>query len=313
MMEVFGLRDDPFRERHDHEMVGEERKKILKQIVELIEYKATTKDREGDRALSLIEGGYGVGKTFTLLYLQDKVLLNPGVFAEFSSDKSSLKIAVSRFRLLDQGRLESKIVLALYRKVLLNLERSNGGSEFFKKLYNEVQKIAKNNKKDPEEVLSAVKRPYSDIFLKITHPDTEYAAWQWLSAGKLSSKEMKELGVPFKIEDDRNALIYLTELLKLLRICGYNSLVVLADEAEDAINTPPSKLTQLLISLRNIYDEIGEKFSNNEPIISFVYISSFSPETWEVIEDHAEKLETKTGGAGLQPFMERLDKNSHCY
>lgn len=308
----YGLNDNPFKERFDHEIVGDERHRTLEQVCLLVERcsRVPAKNVKGDRALAVVNGTYGLGKTFTLWYLQNRILKDASLRKKFFKKHPDLKIACARFRLLEGGKLGSKPFLYLYKNIMYNLGGEHEGRTFVNALHADILAGAKKKGKSPDSYLSILRPPFAEVILAAGRDGPlEYLATQWLLGTKLKAKEMEELGVKYNIDSDKQAEQALEQVVKMLALAEYNALLVLADEAEDVMSAGRKAMMQYFITLRNMWDIAGEQMSRGENAAPLVVLSAFSPEAWQLVEESAEKDLGKTGGAGFQPLLTRINEN----
>ena len=118
-----GLIRNPFGESFDHEMVGEQRKKVTDDIIRMIE-KAIV---DHVQTLSRITGTYGDGKTFTLIKLKEEII-DPREFLRITELKKPRNVAVALLR-SSEARPVTHYSLYLYQKVVEDL-----GLVFFRSL-----------------------------------------------------------------------------------------------------------------------------------------------------------------------------------
>lgn len=303
----YGLSENPFKDTFDHDIVGEDRMRLLEQLCALLEKSARIPSKKvtGNRNLAVLLGGYGLGKTYTLWYLKERILADPDERKKFMN--GDVRLATSNFGLLEGGRLGSKPFLALYQKIVRNLEQKHEGRTFLNRMRYDLEGIAQRRKRGPEELLADVKNPFRSVFLELGEEQpNEFLAAKWLQGERLSKGEMQALGVTHFLDSDARAQDALAQLLKIVAACNYHALVVLVDEAEDILGAGPKAMMQFLTTLRTTWDISGDQASRGDNAAPIVVLSAFSPEAWERLVESAEGSLTKTGGAGYQPFLRRL-------
>jgi hypothetical protein len=283
---------NPFGESFDHEMVGAQRKKVADEIIKMVENAC----RDQLQILGRIDGTYGEGKTFTLMKLEEK-LKDPREFVRVTESKETRNVAVAILK-SSEARAATNYSLYLYQKILDGL-----GLDFFHILRARLETMAETTKQFETTILASLDDDFSNVFIVLR--DKEIIAWDWLRGQKLGAKELKDLRVNRNI-DNSTARKYLVELLELLRILGYDALVVLVDEVEYLMHFGNKKAVEMFVTFKEIYD-IAESAKKTRKIVPVVQILAFAPETWEDLIKLKEKLENRGASvAGLQPFIDRI-------
>lgn len=283
-----GLIRNPFGESFDHEMVGEQRKKVTDDIIRMIE-KAIV---DHVQTLSRITGTYGDGKTFTLIKLKEEII-DPREFLRITELKKPRNVAVALLR-SSEARPVTHYSLYLYQKVVEDL-----GLVFFRSLRDKFEMMT--SKKGSPSSRSSLDVDFRKAFIALR--DKEMIAWDWLRGQKLKGKELSDLDVRRNI-DNMTARKYLMELLHLLKMLKYDALVMLVDEVEYLLHFGDKKAVQMFVAFKEIYDEAELEMTKRD-IVPIVILLAVAPETWDDINRIQAKLEDK-GAPGLAPFLARF-------
>lgn len=284
-----GLVRNPFGESFDHEMVGEQRKKVTEDILKMIE-KATV-DRV--QTLSRLTGTYGDGKTFTLIKLKEKIK-DPREFVRVTELRKPRNVAVA-FLKSSEARAATSYSLYLYQKVVEDL-----GLVFFRSLRDKLEMMT-SQKKNISAVATTVDTDFMKVFVALR--DNEMIAWDWLRGQKLKTKELNDLDIRRNI-DNMTAKKYLIELLHLLKVLKYDALVMLVDEVEYLLHFGDKKAVEMFVAFKEIYDDAELEMTKRD-IVPIVILLAVAPETWDDIRRIQAKLEDK-GAPGLAPFLGRF-------
>ena len=293
MYKEYGLFDNPFKRTHDHEIIGKSQKATFAEILNFLGFSSASEKRSGDRFISVLKGEYGYGKSFCDIKLQESILSRD---AEFRKQvNGDIKIAVSFFEMLPEDKkLPSKLMLHLYQRIIGKL--GNDGERFFFSLYGELKDRAKASGKKVEDLISDLDRYFQRAILNLDDSSPEqYAAWKWISAQKLTKRELVDLDIPFKIDSSELAGEYILNLLRLLKILDYGLLVVLIDEFEQVYTTGKNEkeLLRSFVVLQGIYDKFVAPISQRlRPMTPIGFICGLTNETWDVVERSAEQDET---------------------
>lgn len=115
-------------------------------------------------------------------------------------------------------------------------------------------------------------------------------AWKWISAQKLTQKELEALGVRYFINNGELAEKNLFQLLKLLRILDYGLLVVLIDEMEEILTTINEKqFWRAFLVIKEIFDKYSDiPYSHLRPMTPIGFVGGMTESAWDSIFKGAE-------------------------
>jgi hypothetical protein len=98
------------------------------------------------------------------------------------------------------------------------------------------------------------------------------------------------------------------DFLRLIKAAGYNNFLVLVDEFEFLATLGDHKIVQVLNTFREIFDDFGGYYQKYDAKIAKpLFMFAVSPGGWERLTNLETALTKKTGGAGIAPFMRRLN------
>ena len=259
--------------------------------------------RSGDKFISVLKGEYGTGKSFFLIKLAESILDKDRRYTQIF--KENVNIAVSKFPILTvDKKLPSDIMLHLYRMIVQKL--GNKGERFFADLYKDLEKKANSEGTDMKEVISVLSPDFKRVFLSLSEDCSEqFIAWKWMSAQKLTQKELNALGVRYFINNGELAEENLFQLLKLLRIFDYGLLVVLIDELEEILEHINEKqFWRAFLVIKGIFDEYSDiKYSYLKPMTPIGFVGGMTQGAWMSIEKGSEEEK------GIAAVRTRISQN----
>jgi hypothetical protein len=282
------LRGNPFQEnRHDHEMIGRrtEMQRIFSVCDEALENCSPT--------IIPLLGPYGIGKTFTLLQLRDK-LRDRGCFSK------SRKV-LTAYLTATQEKFPGKYSLYVYTCIMDDI-----GKHGMLYLRNELE----NMNKPEDEVLQKLKEDdFKKAFRLLNSSEEEIsrAAWGWLRGENIS---LKKQGVYSKITNDEMARKYFLDFCRLLKSLDYDGFVVLLDELEQAYSQGVKNLSKVVIWARELYDKVARILSSDpDEMVPVILIIGSAPETWKAITELSERGRGKVGE--IEAFLSRIPKENY--
>jgi len=233
-----------------------------------------------------ITGTYGVGKTFTLLEIEKDIKRKSSKYIKAEN------ILTSYIR-MTPSKPPSDYLLYVYTEIIKAL-----GFNIFKELFDKFQKISDSNNK----LVSDLSIDFRGAF-SLLGSEFRNIAWDYLRGESVSQSQMKIIGVSHRIDSGDVAMTILMDILKLMKILDYKALIILVDEFENIFTLAGQRKTaQILVTFRDIYDQVNkELYDNNsisKPIIIFASSSSVNQDVRNLIKD--------LGAPGLQPFVDRL-------
>jgi len=303
MYEKYGLYDNPFKCEHDHEIVGASQNKTFDSLLRFFSFKIAFKQRSGDKFISVLKGEYGTGKSFFLIKLTESMLNKDKRFTQFLEE--NVKIAVSKFSILTVAKkLPSDIMLHLYRLIVQNL--GTDGERFFVNLYEDLEARANSQGTEMKEILGVLSPEFRKAVQRLSEDCQEqFIAWKWISAQKLSKKELEALGVKYFINTGELAERNLFQLLKVLRILEYGLLVVLIDEMEEVLTTINEKqFWRAFLVIKEIFDKYSDiQYSRLKPMTPVGFVGGMTEDAWLSIDKGAEEER------GITAVRSRISEN----
>lgn len=226
-----------------------DREEQMKEWESLINKAASAKSH----TLGFIIGGYGMGKTMSLLKIAE-----------------------------DTKRIHTE-VLPIYMSFHGEQKTKNPGIDFIQKIFKSIDfdKLNIKKRKDilPDNISSEVKNVYEKIFYG--EEDTKTLAIYFLEGDlKPNQTQLKKLGVIRKINDIDIAKEYLISLLYILKRLGFSTLLLAIDEFEYLFSLV-SKANQAiyLAILRRLYDLTIEEPKDAE-IANMMIFLAVSEDGW---------------------------------
>lgn len=271
----YGFKETPFLEESlDYVMRG--RKKEWAQIKHMLNRALT---ETGPKTI-LIQGDYGYGKTFTL-----EKIVSSFEKKEFENSEKSIIASIR----LAESEPEARIGLSFVTKI------------FYEIGFNKLVKIAKRLKKEDLAIDANTLRIFKGL------RKGKYAAFEWLVGESISSDDKKELGTKRILSKSSQAIKVLYDFLKVLKVVGYDNLVVLIDEFEYVVNVYSEKqITTILHTFKEVYDEFVRVKTRKGEMANFIFVIAITPKGWGYLTETEAKLSRKTGGGGITPWMDRI-------
>lgn len=273
----YGFKEPPFDpDSLDYEMRGRtakwnELKKLVERVLGGIGVKTI-----------LVLGDYGYGKTFTLEKISKAFAKN-----EFDGANKSIIASIR----LAESEPESRIGLSFVSKI------------FYEIGFDNLVEIAKKiDDKYVEKLDPTMRKILNEL------KNENQLAFEWLIGESLTQEEKNQIGVKKILSKSSQAMKILYEFQKVLKLAGYNNLVVLIDEFEYVVNVYSERqVTTILHTFKEIYDEfIRVNTKEPESIANFIFIIAITPKGWDYLTETEAKLSKKTGGGGITPWMNRL-------
>lgn len=287
--EDFNLKENPFEIfSHRHKMAN--RKEEWKKITS---YLSSAFEEKYPRIFVLL-GDYGSGKTYMLEQIYSWVSERKGF------EKEVLVVLVSpgtkilfgpRLSIMETEPRWQKFGLSLVTRILDNIERDKLVSVLKKAPLREIKKLR-----------------FKKVFEGLRN--NKEVAFSYIAGQKLYSKDLKELQVASSLSDSPTGLRLFFEFLRVIKMAGYASFLLLFDEFEYIPSVlGEKKITQILNTFREIFDNFG-MYEDRDPgkHANPVFVFAISPGGWERLERLEKDALRKTGGGGLVPFMERISR-----
>jgi hypothetical protein len=288
-LEDYNLKENPFEIfSHRHKMAN--RKDEWEKITRYL----SSAFKEKYPRIFVLLGDYGCGKTYMLEQIFRWASEEDGpkqdIFVIFFSPGAEVLFG-PRLAIMETEPRWQKFGLSLITRIFDNIER--------RKLVSVIKKV-------PLKKIEELK--FKRVFEGIRND--EEIAFKYLSGQKLSTKDLKILEVSSYLSDSPTGLRLFFDFLKVIKMAGYVSFLLLLDEFEYIPSVlGEKKITQILNTFREIYDTFG-MYEDMEPgkYANPVFVFAISPGGWRRLEQLEKYALKKTGGGGLVPFMERINK-----
>jgi hypothetical protein len=230
----------------------------------------------------VILGDYGIGKTFTVNRL----------YQEIKNREAELRTLVVKtlagqpIQAHPAEPSSGKFALDLITRIFANLE-----FERMKTIFRSV---------DLDSKVAGISLATRKLFLEIAKGSN--SAFLVLSGEAASAKD-KEIGLK-TIRTSEEAKVVFREFLRVLRLANYDNLLIILDEFEYIMTQSASRITVILQTLREIFDEYSIQ---PERLAKVVIVFTVSPGGWERLSNLEVSQTKRTGGAGIVPFRQRID------
>ena len=285
----YNLKENPFDIfSHRHKMAN--RKDEWEKITRCL----SSAFKEKYPRIFILTGDYGCGKTYMLeqifTWVSESKETARAVFVIYISPGAQVMFG-PRLSIMETEPRWQKFGLSLITRIFDNIGRT---------------KLAKALKKIPVKKIE--KLEFGKVFEGLRN--SEEVAFNWVSGKKLTAKELKTLGVSSNLSDSPTGLKLFFDFLKAIRMAGYASFLLLLDEFEYIPSIlGEKKITQILNTFREIFDSFG-MHEDLEPgmYANPIFIFAASPGGWTRLEKLEKDALKKTGGGGIAPFMERINK-----
>ncbi len=268
----FGLKSNPFEwASHDHKMA--DRKAEWTEIRNVLNsaYRGET------CRFVLALGDYGMGKSFMLNQIYKAATETQGVLAVKDVLTEKPIATRSLLRTAPEFDIPSRIVANLGEAKLV-----------------EVWTQAKSRKHDHIG--------FKGVFEQLGAGNE--AAFRFLIGERLTRDELGPLGVRMSLRRPDDTIKSLFETLKVARLAGYHSVLVLVDEFEAIMSKlGPKAAVSVLDALRAIFDEYGPVRTQAAKV---VFVFGVSAQAWDKVGDLEKTMISRTGGGGISPFVERI-------
>jgi hypothetical protein len=283
---AYGLQKNPFDiYSHAHSMANrkEEWERITKSLVHAFEDRSPR--------FFVILADYGEGKSYTLEriynWLSESKESKGQVFAVYVKSDVLFQRPLA---IMESEPKWQKFGLSLVTRIFDNIDRRK------------MVSILKNVN------LEKLSSPFFKVFQGLK--ENEDIAFRYIVGDKMKSKELDGLGVRSPLSDSSQGIQLFFDFLKVIRLANYNNFLLLLDEFEYILSVlGEKKITQILNTFREIFDSFGYYTDRcPEGIAKPIYVFAISPGGWGRLEDLEGSARKKTGGGGIAPFMERVQK-----
>jgi len=239
----------------------------------------------------VIQGKYGLGKSYTMERLYDLFKKKRRLFRDVFLVNTIL--AERPIRAHPGEPAKTKFGLDLVNRVFQNIE------------FEELMRITKKIKKGLSNRSLKIGELVYKVFLKIKEGDR--IAYDVLCGTEVSGSEVRAAGLK-TIRDSQTALGVLFDFQKILKAAGYNNFLILLDEFEYIPTLSTPKVTVILDTFRNVFDQYGLSESRESgKTAKIVFVFAVSPGGWERIKELEASAIKRTGGGGFAPFMDRVN------
>lgn len=280
--EKYKLKENPF-DIYSHEHKMADRREEWKSIATSLE---SAFEGRGPRYFVLF-GDYGVGKTFTFERIYKWVSRERREGDVFVVYRKGDVLYERRLAVQESEPRWAKFGLDLVMRIFDNIERER---------LVDVLKKAK---------LAKFKSKFSKLFEALS--DNRDIGFKYITGKKLSAKDLQQLGVASPITDSPTSLALFLEFLRVVKQAGYSSFLLLLDEFEYIATQGERRITQVLNTFRQIFDDFGEYDAKYKGRVAKpVFMLATSPGGWDRLKELEAASVKRTGGAGIAPFMERV-------
>lgn len=240
---------------------------------------------KGPRMLLLL-GDYGIGKTFILEKIYQSLKENKTVFVIRGGDVLYEK----RLAIMESEPRWPKFGLDFITRIFDNIERE--------KLIDVMKQID----------FTKFQSKFSKIFQGIGNNDNN--AFNFISGAKISAKILQEYQVASPLSDSSMGIKLFFEFLRAIKFGRYDNFLMLIDEFEYITSVlGEKKITQILNTFRQIFDDFGSYDKRyNKNVAKPIFMFAISPGGWDSLLELDRTARKKTGGGGIAPFMERINK-----
>ena len=289
------LKRNPFVERHDHPLVGDSRRGLIRNMVDAVDRSV----RDSSQIIGTLIGTYGEGKTFTLRKLNE-ILNNPDRFAEVNSEKNKRSV-IAAIITAAEAKLPSTYLPYFYSSFARQL-----GPSFFKTLVKQLQSA-----KVSFSSLTSVANPdFAAALEGLTDAQSSSLALQWLRGYSLSKGERERIGVMLNIVHEDFARDCFVSLLGVCKKARYDCMCVLVDEVEYLFHPGPKPAIPCLTSIKHLYDSVGHALSDyGDQLTPLVLVLCLVPRTWQEMSEVVEE-EDERGRAGLSALLRRIKEET---
>ena len=247
--------------------------------------------------IAFIIGSYGRGKTLSLLKIIDEAEKNYSdsifpVYLSFKGEekpsKPGLDFIFRIFKAINFERLVEK--------------KSN------EDVVNAIKDIPESFD-EPKRILKAIYRYRTQTLLQGTiskDKKVKIALYFLRGEVKVSTAQLKELGIMRKIESIDVAKEYLAAILCFMRNLGYKSLLLAIDELEYLFSLVSKTQYSIYIALlRGLYDFPMGLDIESDKLANMVFFIGVSEDGWSKLQE-IEKKEISEGGP-TRALMRRID------
>jgi hypothetical protein len=234
----------------------------------------------------VLVGDYGYGKTFTVERIYSKFRARDLEFRDTLVVRTTLMGAPIRASPTES--VKARFGLEFVNRIFENIGPSD------------LQDIAVKAKVDHDSV--------SEMMLEIIEDLRKNASvgFRILSGKEVNTSELRGTGLR-PIRDATSAISCLFDFQVILKKAGYNNLLIMLDEFEYIMHFSPSRITAILNTLREIFDNYGISESRNPGrMAKIVFLFAISPGGWNALGDLERSAMRRTGGGGIAPFMRRV-------
>ncbi|AJW71063.1 hypothetical protein [Nitrosopumilus adriaticus] len=267
----FNLTSNPFlEEKHTFPMVG--RKKDWDKIKNVTE-ELLTADSCG---IITIYGDYGMGKTFTLLKMQE----------EYQKNKDSGKVIFLK-------TIETGIPTNFLSDLLIRITRNIGKDE--------MVKLAKR----VDFVSLDIDNTLKNVLINLS--DGNEISWKWFIGRSITNTELKQIQAEFKIKDNYETFTVFLDFLKFLYVAGCQNMILLFDEWEYLLSRASIDQVRTIVrDLQKLWDGYNECRASNMKLCKIIFVIASSIGSWRIFLEMIDKDVSKKGGGGTETFMRRI-------
>jgi GTPase SAR1 family protein len=234
----------------------------------------------------VLVGDYGYGKTFTVERLYSRFKTRDLEFTDTLVVRTTLTGAPIRASPTES--VKARFGIEFVNRIFANIGPSD------------LHDIAVKTKVDRHSVSEMMVRILEDL------GKNAKVGFKILAGMEIDSSELRGTGLR-PIRDASTALSCLYDFQMVLKKAGYNNLLVILDEFEYIMHFSPSRITAILNTLREIFDNYGILESRDPGRrAKIVFLFAISPGGWDALRDLEASAVRRTGGGGIAPFVRRV-------
>lgn len=216
----------------------------------------------------VVLGEYGIGKTFTLQKILERVRKG-----EFLDDRFRDVLGV--YFKVAPPKLPTGYTHYVYSKIIEGI-----GPEALRGYIRDLREKSSEGEIGVQRQLSGIGADFTNALSRIDGRLGK-TAWAYLRGQRLRVSDLRQLKVDSSISGDNNAEEAFMDLLRLLYIAGHRALLLLIDEIEYIFSvTSGKKLAQVMNTFKDLYDKTNEATIKGEPLAKPQFVFSSTPSAW---------------------------------
>ncbi len=261
--ERFNLRSNPFLEEAPdfaHIDRADVERKLKSLFQDAVEADASQ--------ILVVLGEYGIGKTFTLQNIRDRI--QKGEFL----DSSFHDVRAVYFK-VTPPRLPTGYTHYVYSRIIEGV-----GREALKTFIRDLRDRSPEGEIGVQRQLSHLGADFRNALSRLDGR-LEGIAWAYLRGKRMKVSDLRKLKAESSISGDTNAEEAFMNLLRLLRLAGQRALLLFIDEIEYIFSvTSGKKVAQVMNTFKDLYDKTDEAARGGEPLTKPHFVFASTPSAW---------------------------------